>query len=104
MIAYIVTGFDLRETYWRDAEEEALRRAQKMYPRLAFEILEFVNDDKRPSFAMTSFRYRRYPNREAAEIARIKAAARRPDKNFEVRAIRVAAADDRAPLGAEGGR
>lgn len=86
MISYIVTSFDHRETYWRDAEEQAMARAQDAYPRLVFEILEFADGERR-TYSMTSFRYRRYASEAEADAARNIAAAGRPDKTFRVRMI-----------------
>lgn len=86
MISYIVTSFDHRETYWRDAEEQAMARATASYPRLVFEILDFADGERR-TYSMTSFRYRRYATESEAAAARDIAAARRPDKTFRVRKI-----------------
>lgn len=86
--AFIVTGFDLRE----HESEGAARRQQLQlgarYPsrRKRFHIVKFI-DGAAPTWAVSSFRYRRYPHPDDAEAARIACEQARPKKTYRIRKI-----------------
>lgn len=86
--SWIVMGFDHREHATAAAAQMALAQSRGRYPSRAmkFRIIKFA-DGPSPSFAVTSFAYRLFVDREEAERACAACQAARPNKIYRVRRI-----------------